>query len=515
MNFIVHGAAGKEAGIPFGNLSIGHGGDGLHRLSLVIQFCTVGDGDMVPGLQFRELAHRSGIGALHAGFDVDNAAGHSLFSGLAHGPAHGNDAVTAVRGEDIPLGHLAAIAQGCGVSHAISHGSIVAESHVLAISCMGIHAQCDTGITGFRAIADSNRIVPGCRINADGYRVRSFGQCIDTGSQGIRSFSAVVIVVALCCIGGVDAVEMGLRILQLADIDGIRIIHAGPDVDDAAGQSLFSGLAHGPAHGNDAVTAVRGEDIPLCHLAAIAQGRGVLHAACHGSIVAKGHVLAIARSSMHTNSDTVVTGSCRIPYSDSIILCGCFKSDGGRIGPTGQGIHAGGQGILPFGAVVVIVPRRGVGGIDTVEMGLHLAEGISHSPAGDEPLVATLDLAGTNSTAPGFRIGGLFFICRIPQLHGAGLFILDITIGIFDRHLGEIRTDIGSVRRSSQRLQLFHNNRIMVILSIGNFNEAVIKGFIIGSGRINPACMIVTTIQVYCIIFKIIWAISIHVGLQF
>ena len=218
---------------------------------------------------------------------------------------------------------------------------------------------------------------------------------------------------------------------------------------------------------------------------------------------------------MHTNSDTVVTGSCRIPYSDSIILCGCFKSDGGRIGPTGQGIHAGGQGILPFGAVVVIVPRRGVGGIDTVEMGLHLAEGISHSPAGDEPLVATLDLAGTNSTAPGFRIGGLFFICRIPQLHGAGLFILDITIGIFDRHLGEIRTDIGSVRRSSQRLQLFHNNRIMVILSIGNFNEAVIKGFIIGSGRINPACMIVTTIQVYCIIFKIIWAISIRVGLQF
>ena len=98
MNFIVHGAAGKEAGIPFGNLSIGHGGDGLHRLSLVIQFCTVGDGDMVPGLQFRELAHRSGIGALHAGPDVDDAAGHSLFSGLAHGLAHGNDAFTAVRG---------------------------------------------------------------------------------------------------------------------------------------------------------------------------------------------------------------------------------------------------------------------------------------------------------------------------------------------------------------------------------------------------------------------------------
>ena len=319
MNFIVHGAAGKEAGIPFGNLSIGHGGDGLHRLSLVIQFCTVGDGDMVPGLQFRELAHRSGIGALHAGFDVDNAAGHSLFSGLAHGPAHGNDAVTAVRGEDIPLGHLAAIAQGCGVSHAISHGSIVAESHVLAISCMGIHAQCDTGITGFRAIADSNRIVPGCRINADGYRVRSFGQCIDTGSQGIRSFSAVVIVVALCCIGGVDAVEMGL----------------------------------------------------------------------------------------------------------------------------------------------------------------HLAEGISHSPAGDEPLVATLDLAGTNSTAPGFRIGGLFFICRIPQLHGAGLFILDIAMGIRDWNLGEIRTDIGSIGRSGQRFQLLHNHHVMVIYSIRHLHEAVIPGRII------------------------------------
>ena len=226
MDFTVHGAAGKEACVPFGDLSIGHGGNGLYHLSLVIQFCTVGDGDMVPGLQFRELAHRSGIGALHAGFDVDNAAGHSLFSGLAHGPAHGNDAVTAVRGEDIPLGHLAAIAQGCGVSHAISHGSIVAESHVLAISCMGIHAQCDTGITGFRAIADSNRIVPGCRINADGYRVRSFGQCIDTGSQGIRSFSAVVIVVALCCIGGVDAVEMGLHLAEgISLYIGFQLFH--------------------------------------------------------------------------------------------------------------------------------------------------------------------------------------------------------------------------------------------------------------------------------------------------
>ena len=187
---------------------------------------------------------------------------------------------------------------------------------------------------------------------------------------------------------------------------------------------------------------------------------------------------------MHADSNTAVTGCCRIPYSDSIILCGCFKSDGGRIVPVGQGIHAGGQGIFPFGAVVVIiVPRRGVGGIDTVEMGLHLAEGISHSPAGDEPLVATLDLAGTNSTAPGFRIGGLFFICRIPQLHGAGLFILDITIGIFDRHLGEIRTDIGSIRRSSQRLQLFHNHRVMGIYAVCHFHEAIV-----GSGAIGLCC---------------------------
>ena len=226
MDFIVHGAAGKEAGILFGNLSIGHGGDGLHRLSLVIQFCTVGDGDMVPRLQFRELAHRSGIGALHTGFDVDNAAGQSLFSGLAHGPAHGNDAVTAVRREDVPLGHLAAIAQGRGVSHAIRHGSIVAEGHVLAIAGMGIHAQCDAGIAGFRTIADSNGIILGCRINADGYRVRSFGQCIDTGSQGIRSFSAVVIVVALCCIGGVDAVEMGLHLAEgISLYIGFQLFH--------------------------------------------------------------------------------------------------------------------------------------------------------------------------------------------------------------------------------------------------------------------------------------------------
>ena len=258
MDFTVHGAAGKEACVPFGDLSIGHGGNGLYHLSLVIQFCTVGDGDMVPGLQFRELAHRSGIGTLHAGPDVDDAAGHALFSGLAHGPAYGNDAVTAVRREDVPLGHLAAIAQGRGVSHAIRHGSIVAEGHVLAIAGMGIHAQCDAGIAGFRTIADSNGIILGCRINADGYGVRSFGQCIDTGSQGICVFGTVIIVVALCRIGGVDAVEMGLCILQLADIDGIRILHAGSDVDDAAGQSLFSGLAHGLAHGNDAFTAVRG-----------------------------------------------------------------------------------------------------------------------------------------------------------------------------------------------------------------------------------------------------------------
>ena len=323
MDFTVHGAAGKEACVPFGDLSIGHGGNGLYHLSLVIQFCTVGDGDMVPGLQFRELAHRSGIGTLHAGPDVDDAAGHALFSGLAHGPAYGNDAVTAVRGEDIPLGHLAAIAQGRGVFHVIRHGCIIPE----------------------------------------------------------------------------------------------------------------------------------------------------------------GHVLARTRGGMHADSDAVVTGCCRIPYSDSIILCGCFKSDGGRIGPAGQGIHAGGQGIFPFGAVVVIVPRRGVGGIDIVEMGLHLAEGISHSPAGDEPLVATLDLAGTNSTAPGFCIGGLFLICRIPQLHGAGLFILDITIGIRDWNLGEIRTDIGSVRRSGQRFQLLHNHRIMGIYAVCHFHEAIV-----GSGAIGLCC---------------------------
>ena len=89
---------------------------------------------------------------------------------------------------------------------------------------------------------------------------------------------------------------------------------------------------------------------------------------------------------MHADSNTAVTGCCRIPYSDSIILCGCFKSDGGRIGPAGQGIHAGGQGIRSLSAIVIVVALRSIRRTDTVEMGLHLAEGIIDGTAGNELL---------------------------------------------------------------------------------------------------------------------------------
>ena len=104
---------------------------------------------------------------------------------------------------------------------------------------------------------------------------------------------------------------------------------------------------------------------------------------------------------------------------------------------------------------------------------------IVHGAAGDELFVAALDFTGTDGGAPGFCIGGLFLICGIPQLHGAGLFILDIAMGIRDWNLGEIRTDIGSIGRSGQRFQLLHNHRIMGIYAVCHFHEAVIPGRII------------------------------------
>ena len=180
--------------------------------------------DIGTALHFRgrrlQLADIDGIRIIDAGSDVDDAAGQSFFSGLAHGLAYGNDAVTAVRGEDIPLGHLAAIAQGCGVSHAIRHGSMVVKGHVLAIACSGIHADSDAVIAGLCAIADGNGIILGCRFIADGHRVLSIGQGIDTSSQRICAFGTVIIVVALRRVCRLNAEEMGLRLLQLGHVHG-------------------------------------------------------------------------------------------------------------------------------------------------------------------------------------------------------------------------------------------------------------------------------------------------------
>ena len=217
----------------------------IHRIDGMSICCIFGcyGSDIGTALHFRgrrlQLADIDGIRIIDAGSDVDDAAGQSFFSGLAHGLAYGNDAVTAVRGEDIPLGHLAAIAQGCGVSHAIRHGSMVAKGHVLAIACSGIHADSDAVIAGLCAIADGNGIILGCRFIADGHRVLSIGQGIDTSSQRICAFGTVIIVVALRRVCRLNAEEMGLRLLQLGHVHGVRIFCAGCHVRDLAGNLLI------------------------------------------------------------------------------------------------------------------------------------------------------------------------------------------------------------------------------------------------------------------------------------
>ncbi len=240
MDFLIDSITRKNTRISFFYLTVYFNRNRFNGLTLFVRCCTVCNADMFAFLKLRQLANISCIRCFDASFDVDDAARHSGFPGLTHRFTDGNDTVLAIRLQDIPLRHLAAVAESRRVRDSICNICVVTKCHVLAISSTCIHTDCDTVIASTGAFTYSQRIVLGFRIRANCYGITAICQSADTGCQRVRTLCTIVVVVASLFIRGIYTVEMRLSCLQLSHIDGIRILSTGSQVSNLTSNVLRS-----------------------------------------------------------------------------------------------------------------------------------------------------------------------------------------------------------------------------------------------------------------------------------
>ena len=253
MDFLIDSITRKNTRISFFYLTVYFNRNRFNGLTLFVR-CTVCNADMFAFLKLRQLANISCIRCFDTCFDVDDATRHSCFARLTHRFTDGNDTVIAIRLQDVPLRHLAAITESRRVRDSICNTCVVTKCHILAITGICMHTNCDTGIAGTCLFTYSQCIVLGFRIRANCYRIvttflyssiraNSYGitalcQSADTGCQRVRTLCTIVVVVASLFIRGIYTVEMRLSRFQLSHVDGIRILRASCDVSNLAGNVL-------------------------------------------------------------------------------------------------------------------------------------------------------------------------------------------------------------------------------------------------------------------------------------
>ena len=210
MDFIINGITRKNPCISLFDLAINLDRNRLDSLALFIWRRTVYNADILAFLKLRQLTDISCIRCFDTIFDIDDATRHSFFTGLAYRFADRDNTVQSIRLQDIPLRHLATIAESRGVADAIGNTCIVAKRHVLAITSICMHANRDAVIAGICAFTYGQRIVLGFRLCANSYGITAICQSADTGCQRVLTLGTVVVVVVCCFIRGIYTVEMRL-----------------------------------------------------------------------------------------------------------------------------------------------------------------------------------------------------------------------------------------------------------------------------------------------------------------
>ena len=240
MDFLIDSITRKNTRISFFYLTVYFNRNRFNGLPLFVRCCTVCNADMFTFLKLRQLTDISCIRCFDTIFDIDDATRHSLFTGLAYRFADRDNTVRSIRLQDIPLRHLATIAESRGVADAIGNTCIVAKRHVLAITSICMHANRDAVIAGICAFTYGQRIVLGFRLCANSYGITAICQSADTGCQRVLTLGTVVVVVVCCFIRGIYTVEMRLSRFQLCHVDGIRILRTSCDIGNLAGNILRS-----------------------------------------------------------------------------------------------------------------------------------------------------------------------------------------------------------------------------------------------------------------------------------
>ena len=236
MDFIINGITRKNPCISLFDLAINLDRNRLDSLALFIWRRTVYNADILAFLKLRQLTDISCIRCFDTIFDIDDATRHSLFTGLAYRFADRDNTVRSIRLQDIPLRHLATIAERCGVADAIGNTCIVAKRHVLAITSICMHANRDAVIAGICAFTYGQCIVLCLCIRANRYRIITFCQSSNTSGQSIPALCTIIVIVVFGSISRVDAVKMRLSRFQLGHVDGIRIFFTSCDVGNLTGK---------------------------------------------------------------------------------------------------------------------------------------------------------------------------------------------------------------------------------------------------------------------------------------
>ena len=240
MDFLIDSITRKNTRISFFYLTVYFNRNRFNGLTLFVRCCTVCNADMFAFLKLRQLANISCIRCFDASFDVDDAACHSFFARLTHRFTDRNDTVIVIRLQDVPLRHLTAVAESRRVLDVICNTCVVTKCHILAITGICMHTNCDTGIAGTCIFTYSQRIVPGFRIRANSYGIIAICQSANTGCQRVLTLCTIVVVVASLFIRGIYTVEMRLSRFQLSHVDGIRILRASCDVGNLTGKILVT-----------------------------------------------------------------------------------------------------------------------------------------------------------------------------------------------------------------------------------------------------------------------------------
>ena len=169
MDFLIDSITRKNTRISFFYLTVYFNRNRFNGLPLFVRCCTVCNADMFAFLKLHQLTDISCIRCFDTIFDIDDATRHSLFTGLAYRFADRDNTVRSIRLQDIPLRHLATIAESRRIGDTTGHACIKAQSHILSVSGGCMHTDGNTGVASTCAFTDGQCIILCFSFSTDSY----------------------------------------------------------------------------------------------------------------------------------------------------------------------------------------------------------------------------------------------------------------------------------------------------------------------------------------------------------